>query len=380
MNSSDLGRTPGDGLSSPGTLAASTAPAVRPPEGGPVAARPLPSPGTLRRRLPLGPAAQRGVAAGRRAVRRVLSGDDDRLLVVVGPCSVHDPSATLDFAARLARAARPLDGDVLCVMRVYTEKPRTEIGWRGLVSDPGLDGSGRMEDGLALARGVLLGVARLGLPVGCEFLDPVVAPYLVDVAAWGVIGARTVESQVHRQLASGLPMAVGLKNATTGCVQPAIEALQAVARGHAGAGIDEAGRACVVVTAGNPQGHLVLRGGSGGPNYGPEAVTLARQRLAQAGLLDRVMIDASHGNSDKDHVRQRQVAGEVAHRLAAGEPGLAGVMLESFLVAGRQQLVGAGAGSLTYGQSVTDPCMGWEETEAVLDELAQAVRTRRART
>ncbi|ADD43013.1 3-deoxy-7-phosphoheptulonate synthase [Stackebrandtia nassauensis] len=336
--------------------------------------QPLVPPSVLRDELPLGSDRAALVQRGREAVKQVLDGDDDRLLLVIGPCSVHDPVAAVEYANRLAEAAAPLS-DVLCVvMRVYFEKPRTTLGWKGLINDPNLNGTYDVEHGLRLARQVLLDVLDVGLPVGCEFLEPTSPQYIADAVSWGAIGARTPESQVHRQLASGLSMPIGFKNATDGNVTAAIDGCRAAAGSHVFFGIDEQGRGAIVSTSGNPDCHVILRGGRGGPNYQPEPVGEALALLGKAGMPERLVIDASHANSGKDHVRQAQVVREVAERIAAGENGIAGLMVESFLVEGRQE---PGAlETLNYGQSVTDACIGWQETEALLTELATAVRKR----
>jgi 3-deoxy-7-phosphoheptulonate synthase len=273
-------------------------------------------------------------------------------------------------------AARRAD-ELVILMRAYVEKPRTALGWRGLVTDPGLDGSHRWEDGLVVARALLRDIAALGLPLACEFLDPLAVPYLVDLVSWGCIGARTTESQVHRQLASGLALPVGFKNPTGGNVQAAVDAVRAVARPQVLLGIGDDGRACAGVTGGNPDAHVVLRGGTAGPNADRAGVADALRRLDRAGLVPAVVVDASHGNSERDHRRQPRVAADIGERLAAGEPGLAGVMLESFLVAGRQDPDGVAPAHLVYGQSVTDACMGWTTTVEVVDGLARAVDRRR---
>ncbi|MFC4010175.1 3-deoxy-7-phosphoheptulonate synthase [Nonomuraea purpurea] len=335
----------------------------------------LPTPIDLRNEQPLGEEREALVAASRRAVRDVLTGDDDRLLLVVGPCSVHDPEAALDYARRLAEATRDLGDALLVVMRVYFEKPRTTIGWKGLINDPDIDGGHDVRRGLRMARTVLLDVLSTGLPVGCEFLEPTSPQYIADAVTWGAIGARTPESQVHRQLTSGLSMPVGFKNATDGDVQVAIDGVMASSHPQVFFGIDDEGRASVVTTTGNPDCHVILRGGRRGPNYDPDSVRDALTLLAKAERPRRLIVDASHGNSGKDHVRQAAVVDEVAARIAGGETGIAGLMLESFLVPGRQE-PGPRAG-LTYGQSITDACVGWDETERLLDVLATAVRSRR---
>src|SRR5271170_6645093 len=337
--------------------------------------QPLIAPDELLAELPLGESRAATVRGSRDAVRRILAGDDDRLLTVVGPCSVHDVSAAVDYAARLAKTAAELDGDLCVVMRVYFEKPRTTVGWKGLINDPGLDGSHDVHRGLRTARRLVLDVLDLGLPVGCEFLDPNSPQYIADAVSWGAIGARTTESQVHRQLASGLSMPVGFKNGTDGDVQVAVDACRAAAAGHTFFGVTEHGAAAVVTTAGNPDTHVILRGGRGGPNYEPSHVAKALDLITGAGLPRRLMVDASHGNSGKDYRRQPLVAASLAEQVAAGEPGLTGVMLESFLHEGRQKP--GPPETLTYGQSVTDACMDIGATAAVLAGLAAAVRARR---
>ena len=339
--------------------------------------RPLVPPALLLEELPLSRHEADLVSRSRREILRVLDGGDDRLLVVVGPCSIHDPAAALDYAKRLAGVAEELSADLCVVMRVYFEKPRTTVGWKGLINDPHLDGSGASNEGLRLARRLLLDLAGIGMPAGCEFLDPISPQFIADVVAWGAIGARTTESQVHRQLASGLSMPVGFKNGTDGGIQVAIDAIRASAAPHIFFGVTEQGLASIVETSGNRDCHLILRGGRSGPNHGDDAVRAVLDTLDAAGLPRRVMIDASHGNSGKDHGRQVQVAREVAAQVATGEPGVVGVMLESFLADGRQDLTDPAR--LTYGQSITDACMGWEATVPVLRGLAGAVRTRRER-
>jgi 3-deoxy-7-phosphoheptulonate synthase len=336
---------------------------------------PLLAPAALLAELPLGAHEAKHVEQSRAEVRAVLTGIDDRLLVVVGPCSVHDPAAALDYAGRLAELARPLRDDLLIVMRVYFEKPRTVTGWKGLINDPGLDGSHDVHRGLRVARRLLLDIVGLGLPVGCEWLDPITPQYIADTVAWGAIGARTTESQVHRQLASGLSMPVGFKNGTDGDVQVAVDACRAAATGHTFFGVTPAGAAAVVTTAGNPDCHVILRGGRSGPNYQAGQVTRALATVTEAGLPRRVMVDASHGNSGKDHRRQPAVADSLADQAAGGERGLAGVMLESFLREGRQEP--GDPERLVYGQSITDACMDVDTTATVLARLAAAVRRRR---
>jgi 3-deoxy-7-phosphoheptulonate synthase len=336
---------------------------------------PLVPPRELLEELPLAEEHADVLLRGRSDVQAIIDGHDDRLLVVVGPCSVHDVQATREYAERLSRQVSRLAGDLCVAMRVYFEKPRTTIGWKGLINDPHLDGSSDVNTGLRMARRLMLEVLALGLPVGCEFLDPITPQYISDAVCWGAIGARTVESQIHRQLGSGLSMPVGFKNRTDGNVQVAVDAVRAAAASHAFAGIDVSGTPAILYTRGNHDCHLILRGGRGAPNFGAQPVAAAIELLRTAGLPRRVMIDLSHDNSGKDPERQPAVAEAVAGQIAAGNRAVVGVMLESFLVAGRQDLREPGA--LVYGQSITDGCIGWETTVAVLDELAAAVRARR---
>ena len=340
--------------------------------------RPLIPPAILLDELPLIETGSRTVASAREELVRILDREDDRLIVVVGPCSVHDVAAATEYAGRLATLSKDLAADLQIVMRVYFEKPRTTVGWKGLINDPGLDGSFRINDGLRLARRLLLDLAELGVPAGCEFLDPVSPQYTSDLVSWGAIGARTTESQVHRELASGLSMPVGFKNGTGGTVQIAIDAVRATAHPHSFIGVTEQGLAAFVSTRGNPYGHVILRGGARGPNYDKASVRGALDALRDAGLPERLIVDASHGNSERDHRRQPDVAAEIAAQVAEGERGIAGVMIESFLVAGRQEL--SDPARLVYGQSITDACIGWDETVTVLQGLASAARERRSRS
>jgi 3-deoxy-7-phosphoheptulonate synthase len=288
---------------------------------------------------------------------------------------VHEVVAALVYARRLGAAARERERDLLIAMRVYFEKPRTTTGWKGLINDPHLDGSGDVNAGLQIARALLLEVLDLGLPIGCEFLDPITPQYISDAVSWGAIGARTTESQIHRQLGSGLSMPIGFKNRTDGDVQVAVDAVRAASVPHAFAGIDDAGAPAILHTTGNPDGHVILRGGKGGTNFDAAAVEDALARLRSADLAERLLIDASHDNSRKDPERQPLAATAIADQVAGGSRAIVGVMLESFLAAGRQELTSPS--ELTYGQSITDACMDWDGTVAVLDELAAAVRARR---
>jgi 3-deoxy-7-phosphoheptulonate synthase len=327
----------------------------------------IPSPDEVRAEFPLGARRAERVTRDRDEVADILAGRDDRLLVVVGPCSVHDPAAALDYAGRLVKVSDELGDRLKIVMRVYFEKPRTTIGWKGLINDPDMDGTFDVARGLRIARRLLLDIIDIGLPVGCEFLEPTSPQYIADAVAWGAIGARTTESQVHRQLASGLSMPVGFKNGTDGNVQVAVDGVKAAAAEHVFFGMDDLGRGAVVSTAGNEDCHVILRGGTGGPNHDAESIHAAAATLTAAGLPGRVVIDCSHANSGKDHVRQAVVATEVAQLLRDGLP-VSGVMLESFLMAGAQA---SEARPLTYGQSVTDKCMDWGTTDLVLRELAR---------
>ena len=337
--------------------------------------RPLLPPAILLEELPVSEAAAQTVARGREEVSKILWGEDDRLIVVVGPCSIHDPKAGLDYARRLRALADETTADLRIVMRVYFEKPRTTVGWKGLINDPHLDNSFAINEGLRLGRRFLLDLAELGLPAGCEFLDPITPQFISDLVTWGAIGARTTESQVHRELASACSMPVGFKNGTDGGVQIAIDAVRAAAHPHRFLGVTEQGLAGIVATRGNPDGHVILRGGATGPNYDAMSVQKTLSALRDAGMPARLMIDASHGNSEKDYTRQPHVAKDVAAQLAQGEVGIAGMMMESFLMDGRQEL--RDPTSLAYGQSVTDACMGWDMTVPVLKELAAGVRARR---
>ena len=337
--------------------------------------RPLVPPAILMEQLPLAADSANLVHRSRAEISAILAGTDDRLLVVVGPCSVHDAGAALDYARRLRDLSDELVDDLCIVMRVYFEKPRTTVGWKGLINDPNLDGSFAVNEGLTIARRLLLEIIEIGLPAGAEFLDPITPQFIADLVTWGAIGARTTESQVHRNLASGLSMPIGFKNGTTGDVQIAFDAMHAAAHPHQFMSVTEQGLAAIVETRGNRDTHLILRGSTTGPNYDAAAVTDTLAALAKNNLPQRLMIDASHGNSAKDYRNQPTVAQAVAAQVAAGQRGIIGLMLESFLEDGRQEL--GDRASLKPGQSITDSCMGWEMTVPVLRELANAARTRR---
>ena len=314
------------------------------------------------------------VGDARRAAHRILHGQDDRLLVVIGPCSIHDPKAAIDYARRLAAERERHMGDLEILMRVYFEKPRTTVGWKGLINDPDLDGGFRINEGLRLARRVLLDVCALGLPAACEFLDVTTPQYIADLVAWGAIGARTTESQIHREMASGLSCPVGFKNGTNGDVRIAVDAVLAASQPHHFLAVTKEGRAAIATTTGNGDAHIVLRGGKT-PNYDAASIASAATALATAGLPPRLMVDASHANSGKNHENQPGVVADLCAQLAGGQPRIMGVMIESHLVAGRQDLVSGRR--LTYGQSITDACVDWETSGGILDALAAAVRDRR---
>lgn len=334
----------------------------------------LSTPAEVMAEFPRTAVATRTVTGTRRALHDILHGADDRLAVVVGPCSVHDPRAALDYAERLAGLRRDLGGSLEVVMRVYFEKPRTTVGWKGLINDPSLDGSFRIDEGLRLARHLLLQINTMGLPAACEFLDMITPQYIADLVGWAAIGARTTESQIHRELASGLSCPVGFKNGTDGNVRIAVDAIKSASQPHHFLSVTKTGQAAIVATAGNDDTHVILRGGKV-PNYDAASVDTACADLARGGLKPAVMIDASHANSAKKPENQPLVLDDVAGQIAGGDDRIVGVMIESHLVAGRQDLV---PGVLpVYGQSITDGCIGWDETVAVLDRLAEAVEARR---
>lgn len=332
----------------------------------------LPTPRALQAELPCSNDQAEFIAGARNTVRRILRGEDPRLLVVVGPCSIHEPASAIEYAQRLRELAQRLDRTLFPVMRVYFEKPRTRMGWKGLIYDPGLDGEGDIGEGLRAARRILLECAGLGVPAASEVLDLVTPQYYAELLAWGAVGARTVESPLHRQMASALSAPLGFKNATNGSVQVAIDAIHVAAQAHRFPSISLDGQAIVVTTTGNPDAHLVLRGSSDGPNYDAASVARAAAALAAADVPARLLVDCSHGNSSKDYRRQPEVAADIARQLAAGSTAIAGVLLESHLEEGRQDIVDGRTG-LRYGQSVTDGCIGWDATVAVLEGLASSV-------
>jgi len=337
---------------------------------------PLISPILLEKQLPLGDKEATTVSAARKAAADILHGRDDRLLTVVGPCSIHDPAAALDYAARLKEVIPRYQDDLLILMRVYFEKPRTTVGWKGLVNDPDLDGSFEINKGLKIGRKLLLDLAAMGIPSATEFLDTITPQYIADLVAWGAIGARTTESQIHRQLASGLSMPVGFKNGTGGSCQIAVDAIQAAQGAHHFLGATNQGLCAIVETSGNEDCHLILRGSSAGPNYDAASVAEAVELLTKTGLDPQLMIDCSHGNSLKNHENQPLVAAEIGAQIAAGNQAIAAVMIESNLVEGNQKLTDDPS-QLTYGQSITDACINWDTTLEVFDTLAQSVRARR---
>ena len=336
---------------------------------------PVSTPAQGQAELPLLEAAANTVARTRAAIQKVLSGEDDRLLVIVGPCSIHDPEAALDYATRLAAAREKHAGELLIVMRVYFEKPRTTVGWKGLINDPGLDDSFQIDRGLRMARELLLTLNTRGMPAGVEFLDILTPQYLADLVSWGAIGARTTESQLHREMASGLSCPVGFKNGTDGSTKIAVDACQSASHPHRFLSLTQTGQIAIFQTRGNPDCHLILRGGNRGPNFDAASVDAACAELKKAGLREQVMIDFSHANSQKQHQKQIEVGQEIAARLATGDRRLTGVMIESHLLAGRQDI--KPGVPLSYGQSITDACIDWADTEGLLATLAGGVSQRR---
>lgn len=337
---------------------------------------PLIPPVLLTQDIPLPDDAAALVAKVRAEIEAILTGEDSRLLVVVGPCSIHDPKAALEYGQRLLAEKERFEKDLLLVMRVYFEKPRTTVGWKGFINDPDLDDSGRINEGLRLGRQLLHDLAVAGIPAGTEFLDTITPQYIADSIVWGAIGARTTESQLHRQLASGLSMPIGFKNGTGGSTQIAVDAISAASHPHRFLGVTHQGLAAIVTSKGNESCHLILRGGASAPNFDAESIADAGQLLEKRNLSSKLMVDCSHANSGKDFRKQPEVAAALADQLAQGSNAISGVMLESHLVEGKQS-VGDGS-KLTYGQSITDACMGWEQTVSVLEELAQAVQKRRS--
>ncbi len=333
------------------------------------------SPESIRNELPITPKASRTVYDTRMGIQKILRGDDDRLVVIVGPCSIHDPKAAIEYAGRLKKLRDSLASDLLIVMRVYFEKPRTTVGWKGLINDPDLDNSFHINKGLRVARKVLLDLADLGIPSATEYLDLISPQYISDLVSWGAIGARTTESQGHRELASGLSCPVGFKNGTDGNMQIAIDAIGAASRPHHFMSVTKEGHSAIFSTVGNEDCHIILRGGNGQPNYDAASIDAAAEDLEKAGLVPRLMVDCSHANSEKNHDRQSIVGAEVASQITAGDSRLIGVMIESHLVAGRQNIVDGEVPA--YGQSITDACISIDDTAPLLEALAAAVRMRR---
>lgn len=338
------------------------------------ATKELTKPETLLADLPITDAAAETVHQSRQELQAILNGQDDRLVVVAGPCSIHDPQAALEYAGKLKALRDETKDDLLIIMRTYFEKPRTTVGWKGLINDPDLDDSFKINKGLKLARKLLLDVNDMGLPVGTEYLDLITPQYVSDLIGWGAIGARTTESQCHRELASGLSCPIGFKNGTDGTIKVAVDAIGSASRPHHFLSVTKQGHTAIFETTGNEDCHVILRGGKQ-PNYDPESVRQTLEQLEKAGLPQRVMIDFSHANSSKQHERQKVVGSDVAGQLAAGNYGIFGVMIESHLVEGNQKVVEGEA--LTYGQSITDACLGWDDTREVLLELAKGVQQRR---
>jgi 3-deoxy-7-phosphoheptulonate synthase len=336
---------------------------------------PLPPPEHLIRFFPIqGTAVEAQITETRRQVRQILQGRSDRLIVIMGPCSIHHPAAALAYAEKLAAERKRHAGELELIMRVYFEKPRTTVGWKGLINDPYLNGSFRINEGLRIARDVLLRINEAGVPAGCEFLDVISPQYIGDLVSWGAIGARTTESQVHRELASGLSAAVGFKNGTDGNVKIAVDALLAARQKHHFLSVHKSGQVAIVETRGNEDCHIILRGGKA-PNYDAESVAAACRELAKAGVPERLMIDCSHANAAKQYKRQVDVARDIGGQLARGERRIVGVMVESHLVEGRQDL--EEGRPLEFGQSITDACLGWDDSVQVLQVLAEAVKKRR---
>lgn len=340
-----------------------------------VAMKELLSPQQLIQEFPITAQAESTVLTARSELQKILHDTDDRLFVVVGPCSIHDPKAALEYAARLKSVIAKHKDQLCIIMRVYFEKPRTTVGWKGLINDPGMDDSFRINDGLRLARNLLLELAKMGVPSGTEYLDLISPQYIADLISWGAIGARTTESQVHRELASGLSCPVGFKNGTGGSIQLAVDAVSSASRSHHFLSVTKEGRSAIFQTTGNPDCHIILRGGSRHPNYDPASIQETTELMLKAGLNPSIVVDCSHANSGKDPDRQAIVCRDVAGQIANGSTSIVGIMLESNLVAGTQKLVPGKP--LTYGQSVTDACMSWEVTEELLQELADAVAKKR---
>jgi len=331
-------------------------------------------PELLHGELPISESAAATTFTARQVIHEILHGRDDRLIVIMGPCSIHNPAAAMEYARRLLRVRQALHDDLMIVMRVYFEKPRTTVGWKGLINDPNLNGTFQINRGLRLARRLLLDINELGVPAGTEFLDLISPQYMADLVSWGAIGARTTESQGHRELASGLSCPVGFKNGTFGGLRIAIDAIRAASHPHHFLSLTKEGRSAIFSTTGNDDCHIILRGGQE-PNYDAGSVNLAAEEMRKAGLSPRIMIDFSHANSRKQYERQLEVGRDVAGQIAVGDQRIIGVMAESHLLPGRQDV--ATGSELVFGQSITDACIGWEDSEKLLNELAESVRRRR---
>ncbi|KAG0234746.1 3-deoxy-7-phosphoheptulonate synthase [Actinomortierella wolfii] len=338
---------------------------------------PLLPPQIIQEELPMSQTSQKVVSLARQQAAKILKGEDDRVLVIVGPCSIHDPKAALEYAQLLKPVAERLSGDLLIVMRAYFEKPRTTVGWKGLINDPDIDGTFQINKGLRIARKLLCDLTEMGVPVGCELLDTISPQFLADLISWGAIGARTTESQLHRELASGVSFPVGFKNGTDGNITIAVDAIRAASRPHHFLGVTKQGLAAITNTKGNELCHLILRGGNGGPNYEKEHIERTRAGLAKANLPQSIMVDCSHGNSRKQHRNQISVCADLASQIRQGDRSIIGLMIESNLVEGRQDVGPEGKDALVYGQSITDACVNWADTEKMLEDLAEAVRARR---
>ncbi|KAJ1884456.1 3-deoxy-7-phosphoheptulonate synthase [Kickxella alabastrina] len=342
---------------------------------------PLIPPNILQMEHPLSARSEDVIASGRKQASDILRRKDDRLIVVVGPCSIHDPEATLDYCKNLIVLADELKDDLCIIMRVYFEKPRTTVGWKGLINDPELNDTFQINKGLHVARDLLCKITDLGMPAGCELLDTISPQFLGDLFSWGAIGARTTESQLHRELASGVSFPVGFKNGTDGNATIAVDAIRSASHPHHFLGVTKSGLAAITVTRGNPMCHIILRGGNSGPNYESQWVSKISEQIKKAKVVDNIMIDCSHGNSSKDHRNQPKVSSDISKQVAAGNQSIIGVMIESNINEGRQDIPleeNGGSKALKYGQSITDACVNWEQTIPMLQELAQAVRDRRS--
>ncbi|KAF9435559.1 3-deoxy-7-phosphoheptulonate synthase [Entomortierella beljakovae] len=338
---------------------------------------PLLAPQFIQEECPMSDVSKKVVSLARQQSAKILRGEDDRLIVVVGPCSIHDPKAAIEYAKLLKPVADRLAGEILVVMRAYFEKPRTTVGWKGLINDPDIDGTFQINKGLRIARSLLCQLTDMGVPVGCELLDTISPQFLADLISWGAIGARTTESQLHRELASGVSFPVGFKNGTDGNIGIAVDAIRAASKPHHFLGVTKQGLASITNTKGNELCHLILRGGNDGPNFEKEHIAKSRGGLVKAKLPEVIMVDCSHGNSRKQHRNQISVSADLANQIRAGDKSIIGLMIESNLVEGRQDVGPEGREGLTYGQSITDACVNWDDTVKMLEDLAEAVRVRR---